>query len=206
MGGGSSAPLTIGLAGPSCSGKSTVGRALAAALGEEATLLPADVYYRDLSHIDLDARTRTNFDHPEAIEHELLVEHLAALRRGEAVDRPVYDFVRHTRSGDVLRLEPGRLLIVEGLFVLHWEAVRALLDVAVFIDAPDSVCLARRIKRDVAERGRTESSVIAQFARTVRPMAEAYIRPSKVHAGVVLQGADAVASSLQKLRKALPAR
>lgn len=183
-----------------------MGRALAAALGEEATLLPADVYYRDLSHIDVSARARMNFDHPDTIEHELLVEHLAALRRGEAVDRPMYDFVRHTRSPEVERIEPGRLLIVEGLFVLHWEPVRALLDLAVFIDAPDSVCLARRIRRDVAERGRTESSVIEQFARTVRPMAEAYIRPSKVHAEILLHGADAVASSVQKLRKALPGR
>lgn len=203
MDGSSSCCRLVGLAGPSCSGKTTIGRAVGALIGTGVSTLPADVYYRDQGHIPLEERALVNFDHPSSMEEELLVEHLVLLKKGKSISRPVYDFRTHTRTDELVTIDPTPIIIVEGLFVLQWERVRALMDLRLYVDAPDTVCLPRRIRRDVAERNRSEASVIEQYTRVVRPMAEQFVRPSAAYADLVLSGSDAVDRSVARIRTAL---
>jgi len=176
----------VGIAGPSCAGKGTLCQWLANRLG--AGILPIDSYYRPLDHLSPQERDLVNFDEPFAIEAPLLVSDLEKLARGEAVYRPVYDFARHTRDGRTVVVSPGEFVLIEGLFTLYWPEVRRLLFVSIFIDAPDDVCLNRRIARDQAERSRTRTSVEAQYERTVSPMRARYIDPTLVYANLVLDG------------------
>jgi len=185
----SSSPVIVGITGASCSGKTLLARGLLAAL-PGAVLLATDSYYRDLGHLSAEERALTNFDAPEAIEHELFIAHLQNLNAGRAVKVPVYDFTTHTRRPEVVEVAPGPHVIVEGLFALYWAAARSLMRWKVFVSAPDSVCLARRQQRDVAERGRTAESVAAQYAATVLPMYEAHCRPAMAFADAVLDGCD----------------
>lgn len=182
----------VAVAGPSCAGKTELARRLSQALS--AKILALDSYYRDLGDLSLEQRQQVNFDHPDAIEHELLSRHLQELARGRAVEVPVYDFTTHSRLAHSERLEPGRYLILEGLFALYWAEARRLMRTKVFVDAPDSVCLARRQERDVRTRGRTPASVLAQFTATVRPMAELYVRPTRAYADVAVSGEEPLES------------
>lgn len=182
----------VAVAGPSCAGKTELARRLSQALS--AKILALDSYYRDLGDLSLEQRQQVNFDHPDAIEHELLSRHLQELARGRAVEVPVYDFTIHSRLARSERLEPGRYLILEGLFALYWAEARRLMRTKVFVDAPDSVCLARRQERDVRTRGRTPASVLAQFTATVRPMAELYVRPTRAYADVAVSGEEPLES------------
>ncbi len=198
-------PLVLGIAGPSGSGKTTLARELVAPLG--ATLLPLDVYYRDLSHLPASDRASVNFDHPDSLEMPLLIEHLNHLVAGIPINRPIYDFTTHTRiRGQTSRVEPAPVLLVEGILALHDPALRALFDQSVFVHAPHSVCLLRRIHRDVRERGRTETSVREQFEHTTRPMADQFVLPSAAHASLIVDGTDSLDWSVQavlgKLRQA----
>lgn len=178
----------VAIAGPSCAGKTELARQLSRALS--ATILPVDSYYRDLGNLSLEQRHQVNFDHPDAIEHELLSRHLKELTHGRAVEIPVYDFTTHSRLARTERLEPGRFLILEGLFALYWEEARRLVGTKVFVDASDRVCLARRQDRDVRTRGRTPASVLAQFTTSVQRMAELYVRPTRAYANVIVRGED----------------
>ncbi len=187
-------PYLIGIAGPSCAGKTELSRHLARLLS--AAILPLDCYYFDLSHLPLEQRARHNFDIPSALDHDLFLQHLQMLHRGEPAPRPVYDFATHSRTGRVEVVKPGRFIIVEGLFVLYWEDVRNTFATRVFVDLDDKTCLDRRILRDVKERGRTPESVILQFTETVRPMAEKYIRPTHAFADVVVCGDDPIDASV----------
>ena len=172
-------PVIIAIAGPSGSGKSTLAHGLAAARGpEHCQCLELDNYYRDLSHLNSAERAAQDFDHPDAWEGELLVRQIADLKRGHSIPMPQYDFSAHARAKSTRAVSPTPYIILEGLFALCYPALHALIDLAVFIDIPDDVALARRIQRDVIERGRTRESVIQQFETTVRPAAEKYIRPS----------------------------
>jgi len=167
--------------------------------GISAVVLPMDAYYRDLAHVDAADRALSNFDEPAAIEVSLLVSHLQALVRGEGVSRPVYDYVNHTRSHLTELVDPVQLVIVEGVLALHWEDVRLLSDLRVFIDVPGDVCLQRRLERDARERGRTEASVREQYAATVWPMYQRYGEPSKAHADLIADGccpAEEIASAI----------
>jgi len=184
----SNPPFLAGIAGPSGSGKSTLARALAQRYGSKALLFPVDAFYRDLGHLPEAARGQENFDHPDAIEWELLHAVLDALCAGMPVDAPVYDFASHTRSGETLRLHPVPLMLLEGLHVLHEEGLRKRLHAAVYLECPRDVCLERRIARDTAERGRSESQCREQFESQVWPMAERFVLPSKAGAGLVLDG------------------
>lgn len=178
----------IGVAGGSCSGKTTLARLLAARLpAGTGALLSFDSYYRDLSHLPMEARGATNFDHPDILDDALFLEHLDRLVAGESVPSPQYDFTHHVRAAARV-IEPPRVLVVEGILLLHWPAIRARLDRAVFLDAAPALRLTRRIARDVAERGRTEASVRAQFATTVQPMHEAFVQPTARHAHEVIDG------------------
>jgi uridine kinase len=176
----------IGIAGPSGSGKTLLARAVAARTG--ATVLALDHYYRDLSHLPLAERERVNFDEPAALDWALAVEQVAALRRGLAIERPEYDFTTHTRRAVTARVEPGPAVVVDGIFALHSEAMRALFDLRVFVELEDAVCLERRLERDLRERDRTRESVLQQYAETVRPMAERWVLPTRAHADVVVRG------------------
>jgi uridine kinase len=190
----STAPYLIGIAGPSCAGKTELSRRLAAELN--ATVLPLDCYYRDLSDLPLEERARFNFDEPSALDHDLFLQHLLALAGGRQIERPVYDFSIHTRIAKTERIHPGSCVIVEGLFVLGWEDVRRLFGTGVFVDLPDGPCLERRIERDVRERGRTPESVRRQFAAMVRPMAELHVRPTRIYADLIIAGDNPIQDSV----------
>lgn len=178
--------LLIGIAGPSCAGKGTLSNWLAQRL--PADVLPLDAYYFPLDDLSLEERAHKNFDDPASLDEPLLVEHLAALRAGNAVHRPVYDFSRHTRAVESVRLEPHGFLLIEGLFTLHWQRVRDLLTASIFITAPNGVCLERRVDRDQRERGRTAGSVVSQYESTVSPMRSLYVDPTMKYADLVLDG------------------
>ena len=193
----------IGIAGPSGAGKSYLARHLAARL--RAPVLALDHYYRDLSHMAVEERARTNFDDPAALDHELLMSQVVELSEGRAVEIPTYDFSVHTRTGLTQPFQPAAFVIVEGLFTLHWPELRRVLGTGVYVDMADDVCLQRRQERDVRERGRTPESVVEQFHATVAPMAERYVRPTEAHAHVVVFGAapieEAVENVLEHVRQ-----
>ncbi len=176
----------IGIAGPSGAGKSFLAQHLAERL--RAPVLALDRYYRDLSHLLPDARANVNFDEPAALEHELLIAHLRDLREGRGVAVPTYDFSIHTRTAETWSLAPSPVVVLEGLFTLYWPELRELLDTTVYVELDESMCLQRRLERDVQERGRTPESVIVQFRGTVAPMAERYVLPSRHHADVLISG------------------
>ena len=187
----------IGIAGPSGSGKSFLASHLRRAL--QAEVLELDRYYRDLSHLPLAERGRVNFDAPEALEHELLIEQVARLRNRETVQLPVYDFTTHTRVAKTETLPSSEIIIVEGLFTLHWPGLRELLGAKVYVDLHDELCLTRRTARDVRERGRTVESVMEQYEATVAPMAQRYVRPTIAHADVVVSGTERIEDGVARV-------
>jgi uridine kinase len=195
-------PIILGIAGCSGSGKTTLARELASTL--EATLFPLDFYYRDLSQFPLDSRHKQNFDHPDSLESALFIEHIQTLKQGLPIDRPIYDFKSHTRVlGQFDRITPARFVIVEGIMALHWPELCAAYDFSVYVDAPDQLCLLRRIHRDKRERGRTEESVREQYAAAVKPMADLYVIPSQARASMTVQGTDALDWSLEQVLRKL---
>ncbi len=194
--------VVVGIGGCSGSGKTTLARELARELG--ATLFPLDLYYRDLSQFPLDSRHLQNFDHPDSLESELFVEHIRELAEGRAIQRPVYDFARHSRvEGAFEVVEPAEFLVVEGILALHYEELWPLYDFSVYVDAPNEICLNRRIYRDMRERGRTEESVRAQFEATARPMAEMYVLPSQARATITVMGTEALDWSIERVMRGL---
>lgn len=191
-------PTVIGIGGCSGSGKTTLARELAHELN--ATLFPLDLYYRDLSQFPLDTRHKRNFDHPDSLESELILEHVTGLSRGEPIDRPVYDFSTHSRVlGKTDRVEPGRFVIIEGILALHYADLLPLYTLTVYVDAPHEVCLNRRIYRDTRERGRTEESVREQFHATARPMADLFVLPSQGNATLTVNGCEALDWSVESV-------
>lgn len=191
-------PHLIAIAGGSCSGKTTLANALARALGD-ARVIPLDAFYRDLSHLALDQRVANNFDHPDALEHDLVLEMIARLLAGTNAVLPCYDYTTHTRSSRIEPIPPAEHLILEGLYALHWEAIRALAATRVFVDLDHGTCLARRIARDTAERGRTEASVRHQYETTVRPMYDTHIAPTRAHAQLIVPGDQPMSFSLPRI-------
>jgi uridine kinase len=190
-------PLVIGIAGCSGSGKTTLAAELATQL--EATLFPLDLYYRDLSQFPLDTRHKRNFDHPDSLESELIIQHVRALAAGESIERPVYDFKTHSRVlGSFETITPAKVVIVEGILALHFDELAPLYAFSIYVNAPHDVCLARRIHRDVRERGRTEESVREQFNATAKPMADLYVIPSALRASVTVEGTDSLDWSVEQ--------
>ena len=190
--------LTIGIAGGTGSGKSTVARIIRDSFGEDVALLKCDDYYKAHHELSLEERSKMNYDHPDAFDTGLMVEHIRALKGGEAVYSPVYDFSVHDRSEETRRIEPGRVLLVDGIMVRALSEVRELMDIKIFVDADADIRILRRIRRDVKERGRSLDSVIAQYVDTVKPMHEAYVEPSKRYADLIIPqgGRNAVAMDL----------
>lgn len=178
----------MGIGGGSGSGKTTlVSRLLQTFAPDGVALVEQDRYYRDQSTVPAVQRAGRNYDHPDAIEADLIVRDVARLLRGEQAMAPLYDFVTHTRCGEQV-IEPGRLIVVEGILVLHWPELRGLMDVAVFIDADEQMRLRRRLERDVEQRGRTPESVREQFVATVQPMHREFVEPCRSGADWVIAG------------------
>ncbi len=190
--------------GQSGSGKTELARALAESLG--APIVSLDSYYRDLPHLPLEERARSNFDVPEAIEHELLFAHLRTLARGGGVEIPVYDFARHSRAERSQTVRAGEFGVLEGLWALYWEDIRRLLGTGVYVDTPDDVCFERRLARDLRERGRSPESVAAQWAAMTRPMARRYVLPAREFADVVVSGVEPVQCLAEAVRATVLAR
>lgn len=196
-------PVILGVAGGTGSGKSTVARALLRAVGEgRLGFLAQDDYYRDIPWRDADHQASHNFDHPAAFDNELLVVHLEALKRGEAIEAPIYDFVRHRRSAETRPTEPRPVVMVEGILLLAEPQVRDLLDFKIYVDTDADVRLVRRIRRDLRERGRTIDEILRQYMTTVRPMHLEFVEPSKRWADVIVPegGANRVALQMVAAR------
>ena len=179
-------PFFIGVAGGTCSGKTTVSERLAELTGEpHLALIKLDSYYVDRTHQPFDERAAANYDHPDAFDWQLLNDHIAALTEGATVPVPVYDYTMHNRSGEVRMVHPARIVVVEGILVLYEPSLRNRFDLKVFIDTDADLRLIRRLTRDVRERGRTPDSIINQYLATVRPSHEQFIEPSKRYADVI---------------------
>jgi uridine kinase len=180
-------PIVIGIAGGTGSGKTTVAEVILKRVGaDRIAFLAHDAYYRDLEALPRAQRDTINFDHPDSLETDLMVRHLEALRRWEAVEIPVYDFTIHSRTARTLRIEPQPVILVEGILVFAEPALRRLFDVKIFVDTDADIRFIRRLQRDIDERGRTAASVIHQYQTTVRPMHLEFVEPSKRYADVII--------------------
>jgi uridine kinase len=179
--------MIIGICGGTGSGKTTIARAIVDSVGiQNVILIEQDSYYRNLADMPLDERHQANFDHPDAIDSDMLVNHIKRLKRGEAIEMPLYDMVTHTRRDETEALEPKPVVIVEGILIFAEPRILGLLDVRVFVDTPDDIRLMRRLRRDVIERGRTFERTLDQYERTIRPMHFEFVEPSKRHADIII--------------------
>jgi uridine kinase len=179
--------MIIGICGGTGSGKTTIARAIVGAVGaENVVLVEQDSYYRNLADMPLDERHQANFDHPDSLDSDMLVNHILRLKQGLTVEMPLYDFKTHTRSDRIEMIEPKPVVIVEGILIFAEPRVLDLLDVRVFVDTPDDIRLMRRLKRDITERGRTFERTLEQYARTIRPMHFEFVEPSKRHADIII--------------------
>lgn len=180
-------PLVIGVTGGSGSGKTTVSRELVARIPDNsAILLQQDAYYRDQSEKPFEERIKTNYDHPDSFETDLFVADLERLLAREAIDKPVYDYEKHTRSSDVIHVMPADVIIVDGVLLFNDKRVRDLLDLKVYVDTDDDIRFLRRLERDIEERGRTVRGVIEQYLATVKPMYHQFIEPTKRYANIIV--------------------
>ena len=180
-------PFVIGVAGGSGSGKSTVTREVLASIGPAMTaVLIQDDYYCDQTHMPRDERRKTNYDHPDAFDWPLMVQHVQALRRGEAIEMPTYDFTQDNRASKTVTVQSAPVIVIEGLFALFDAELRKMMSLKIFVDTAADVRFIRRLQRDMAERGRSTESVISQYLETVRPMHKQFIEPTKRHADVIL--------------------
>lgn len=203
--------IVIGIAGGTGSGKTTVAHKIASYFGsDEVVLVDQDSYYRDLHHLPIEERKRINFDHPDAFDTALLMEHLLLLKNGRPVEKPNYSYKLHCRTEETTHVEPAPVILIEGILVLEPEVLRRLMEIKIFVDTDDDIRFIRRLRRDIHERGRDLDSVILQYERTVRPMHLGFILPTKRYADVVIpRGGEndvairmVVATVREQLRKA----
>lgn len=178
--------IVIGVAGGTGSGKTTLVKALMNRFGDNITILSHDNYYKRHDELTYEERARLNYDHPDAFDTDMMIEHLRLLRQGQAVDCPVYDFSIHNRSDEILHIEPHKVIVVEGILIFASKKLCDEMDIRIFVDADADVRLCRRIRRDVRKRGRTIESVIEQYQTTVKPMHELYVEPSKKNAHIIV--------------------
>ena len=179
--------MVVGIAGGTGSGKTTLAGLILEALGrDQITYLPHDAYYREQKHLALEERAKVNYDHPDSLETELLVEHIEQLKDGQAIEMPVYDFTRHNRKSETVHVVPHRVILVEGILIFAEKELRKLFDMKIYVDTDADIRFIRRLKRDIEERGRTVQSVIDQYLRTVRPMHLEFVENSKRYADIIV--------------------
>ncbi|MEA0555025.1 uridine kinase [Lysinibacillus irui] len=185
-------PVVIGIAGGSCSGKTSVTRAIYDVFRDHSVVvIEQDFYYKDQSHLTFEERLGTNYDHPLAFDNDLLIEHIKKLLVRQPIEKPVYDYVQHTRAQEVIHVEPVDVIILEGILVLEDADLRDLMDIKLFVDTDSDLRIIRRIMRDIKERGRTTDSVIEQYLSAVRPMHNLFIEPTKRYADIIIpEGGD----------------
>ncbi|ARK29252.1 uridine kinase [Halalkalibacter krulwichiae] len=180
-------PIVIGVAGGTGSGKTTVAKEIFYQFNEQSiVLIEQDAYYKDQSHLSLEDRLKTNYDHPLAFDNNLLLEHLQKLSAGYAIEKPVYDYAAHTRSEEVIDIQPKDVIILEGILILEDERLRDMMDIKLFVDADADIRIIRRLVRDIEDRGRSIQSVIDQYTSVVRPMHLQFIEPTKRYADVII--------------------
>lgn len=180
-------PIVFGVAGGTASGKTTVARAILEAVGaSQVAYLPHDAYYRDMSNLPLPERARLNYDHPDSLETELMIEHVSQLLVGRAVNLPVYDFTEHLRTAETRLVEPAPVILIDGILIFTNPALRELMDIKIYVDTDADVRFIRRMQRDMQERGRSLDSIIAQYLGTVRLMHLEFVEPSKRYADVII--------------------
>jgi uridine kinase len=200
-------PMIIGVAGGTASGKTTVSKRILEAIGpNHLAYLEHDAYYRDLSHLPLVERQAFNFDHPDALENELLIAHLEQLSQSQPIEVPVYDFANYVRTDQLRRVEPRPVILVEGILIFVDKKLREMMDFKIFVDAPADLRFIRRLRRDVLERGRSVNHIIEQYLATVRPMHLQFVEPSKQYADVIiprggknLKGIQMVITQIQQM-------
>lgn len=179
--------ILIGIAGASGSGKTLVAQTIFTALGSrKVTIIQEDSYYKDLAHLPLEERSKINFDHPDAFDHDLLSQHLSCLLRGEVIEHPVYDYSIHSRKDETRQVGPHQIIIIEGILILAIPEIREMMDIRLYVDTDPDICLIRRLRRDIQERGRTVESVLRQYQETVRPMYLQFVEPSKRYAHLII--------------------
>lgn len=203
-----SRPLILGIAGGSGAGKTTVMNEIVNRMdADDISMIQHDWYYLDRGHMTAEERRNVNYDHPDSLDTQLLTRHLTALRDGQAVEAPIYDFTTHTRTPQTILVEPRSVIIVEGILILVDEVLRRLLDMKVFVDTDPDIRLMRRMTRDMADRGRSLPSVVEQYVNTVRPMHLEFVEPSKRYADTIISGGgpvdDAVDLLVSRLYSAL---
>jgi uridine kinase len=192
--------LVVGIAGGTGAGKTTIAREITAGV-ESVTLVRLDNYYRDRSGVPMDEREEINYDHPDAFDWELLLDQLASLTEGQAVEMPEYDFSVHNRADETTRVEPGDVIIVEGILTLHHPRIREMLDVKLYVETDADVRIIRRIRRDVVDRGRDLEGVVSQYLSTVKPMHEQFVAPTKKEADLIIpEGVNDTAVDLLRER------
>ncbi len=175
------------IGGGTGSGKTTVAKRIMESIGpNKCVMLPMDNYYKDMSHIPIEERRKYNYDHPDMIEHTLIVRHVKELLTGKSIELPDYDFAQYTRANTSVRIEPKPILLIEGIFALYYDELRALADLKIYVDTEGDERFIRRLQRDIFERGRTIESVINQYLKTVKPMHDAYVEPTKKHADIII--------------------
>jgi uridine kinase len=188
--------IIIGISGPSASGKSLLANTIVDELGsEQVVIISEDSYYKDRPHLSLDERSKINYDHPDAFDHDLLCQHIDQLQQGQTVQIPMYDFSMHLRSNKTRTIGQHAIIVIEGILLFADPALRDKMDIRIFMDAPLDICLIRRLERDINERGRDLSSVLEQYQNTVRPMYLQFIEPSKKYADIIVPrgGANRIA-------------
>ena len=191
----------IGIAGGTGSGKSTFTNRLKAYFGDRITVMCHDNYYRPHDDLPFEERQKINYDHPDSLETDLLIEHLKALREGKAIDCPTYDFAHHTRAKEIVRVEPSRVIIVEGILILQDARLRDLFDIKIFVEADADERILRRVTRDIKERGRSLENIMEQYLTTVKPMHYLYVEPTKTVADLILNsGLNDVAFDIMKTK------
>ncbi len=179
--------LIIGIAGGTGSGKTTVVNQIVKEFGnEDVGIISQDSYYKDNKHLSLEERAKINFDHPRAIDFNLLYDHLTKLKQGETIEQPIYSFVQHTRTGDTVLTHPRKVMIVEGILIFNDQRLRDLFDVKIYVHADSDERLIRRVRRDINERGRTIDEVLNRYQTTLKPMHEQFIEPTKAHADLII--------------------
>lgn len=179
-------PIIIGISGGTGSGKSTITDAIRRQVPNPITILPQDSYYKDFSYLSPEERDRLNFDHPQTFDNDFFIEHIKALKNWSNIEMPVYDFKTHQRTKETITKEPTKLIIIEGILIFENPKLRKLMDIKIFVDTDADVRILRRIERDMEERGRTLRSIIEQYRKTVRPMHNEFVEPSKRFANVII--------------------